>query len=389
MIPAPIPADEIQRLRELYSLELLDTPYEREFDDIVRIASKICNTPISTITLIDSNRQWFKAKIGTEDNNDPRSITFCGHAIMDNKIMVVPNALNDERFFDNPLVTDDPPSIRYYAGMPLVTQSGYKIGSLCVIDRIPRTLDEDQLFTLETLATQVMRLIELRVKFKELKQLADVKNRIISVIGHDIRNPLGSIKSTLELKQMGLLHLNEEEMIFNRLSTQVDTTMGMLANLAEWGKLDFMPRKSTINSLNLYEITDDCLEELSVDLEIKGNEANNKTDSVLYSALDKNALHFILRNIITNANKFTDNGVITITNTPNSITIADTGMGMGQKQIETLLKGNSFTSTNGTKNEIGTGLGLTLVKDFLSKIDGHITIESEPGNGTRVNIMLQ
>jgi len=389
MIPAPVPDDELQRLRELYSLELLDTPYEKEFDDIVRIASKICNTPISTITLIDSDRQWFKAKIGTEDNNDPRSITFCGHAIMDDKLMVVPNAIDDERFFDNPLVTGDPPNIRYYAGMPLVTQSGYKIGSLCVIDRVPRTLDPEQLQTLEALATQVMKLIELRVKNKQLQELTDVKNRIISIIGHDVRNPLSGIKGTLELKQMGLIQPEEEGSMLDRLSGQVDTTMDMLTNLAEWGKLDFMPSKSHIQALPISNIADSCLDELALNADAKGNVIKNETGNIFYSAIDKNSLHFILRNLLTNANKFTERGVITVTNTANTITVGDTGTGMSAVQIAGLINDGVHATTNGTKNEAGTGLGLMLVKDFLRKVNGRLSIESEPGKGARVTVVFK
>ncbi len=388
MIPAQVPADEQQRLRELYNLELLDTPYEQEFDDIVRIASKICGTPISTITLIDSNRQWFKAKIGTDDNGDARSITFCGHAIMDEKLMVVPDALKDERFFDNPLVKGDPPNIRYYAGMPLITQSGYKIGSLCVIDRVPRTLDEDQLQTLEILARQVMKLIELRVKNKELRQLSEVKNRIISIIGHDVRNPLSGIKGTLDLREMGLISVEEEDGLFGRLSGQIDHTMSMLTNLAEWGKLDVLPQNGKVRPLPLKNMVDVCLNELGLNFVAKGNTANNLTAALLYTSMDENSLHFILRNLITNATKFTEHGVITITNTANTITVSDTGRGMDTEQVTALLNGTDIGSTSGTKNEPGTGLGLALVKDFLRKVNGRLSIESVVGKGSRISIVF-
>ncbi len=388
MIPAPIPADEKERLRELYSLELLDTPYEKEFDDIVRIASKICNAPISTITLIDSDRQWFKAKVGVQCTSDPRSITFCGHAIMDDKLMEVNNALQDDRFFDNPLVLGDPPNIRYYAGMPLITQSGYKIGTLCVIDRVPRNLDADQLYSLETLAKQVMRLIELRVQNKELAALADVKNRIISIIGHDVRNPLSSIKGILDIKAMGHIPADEEEKIFGMLTEQVDCTLSMLTNLAQWGRLDVVPHKRDINAIELFSIVENCVDELALGINAKGNKIKNETDLMLCMRIDTNSLRFMLRNLITNANKFTENGFITITNTKNTITIADTGRGMDGDQVAALVSGQNIYSTTGTKNERGVGVGLMLVQDFLHKIDGKLSIKSSLGKGTSATIIV-
>ncbi|HVX52337.1 MAG TPA: GAF domain-containing protein [Chitinophagaceae bacterium] len=235
MVAAPIPANEEKRLQELYSLELLDTPYEEEFNEIVRIASKICNAPMSIVTLLDSHRQWFKAKVGNLPPETSRSVSFCGHAIMGDGVMEVPNALHDERFYDNPLVTENP-NIRFYAGMPLVTQRGYKIGTLCVIDTVPRNLDEDQLESLQTLAKQVMRIIELRVKVRELNELTKVKNKIISIIGHDVRNPLASIKNILQMKEMGFIKGDDEAKFLKMAAEQVDNTISMVSNLAEWGQ---------------------------------------------------------------------------------------------------------------------------------------------------------
>jgi signal transduction histidine kinase len=388
MITPPLPADEKGRLQELYSLELLDTPYEAEFDEIVRVASKICDTPISTVSLIDSHRQWFKAKLGLADSETSRDLAFCGHAILDDKLMEVPNALDDERFFDNPLVTDNP-NIRFYAGMPLVTQRGFKIGTLCVIDTIPRNLDAEQLQSLETLAKQVTRIIELRVKVKELNTLTDVKNRIISIIGHDVRNPLSGIKGILEVKSMGLLSPEEESKVFSMLSDQVEQTLGLLTNLAEWGKLDLMPKKAEINELQINGLVDTCVEGLAINIAAKNNEVKNNTTDVMHLPIDKNSLLFILRNLITNANKFTENGLITVSNHANNITVCDTGKGMTAKQIETLLGTNHYDSTTGTHNEGGTGLGLMLIKDFLRKIDGRLAVESSPGKGTCVSIIFK
>lgn len=156
-----IPANENDRLAELYDFDILDTETEKEFDEIVQLASLICESPISLVSLIDRDRQWFKARKGLEDHETARNVALCAHAINQDGLMEIPDAMLDERFVDNPLVTGFP-NIRFYAGVPLVTSSGNKMGTLCVIDNKPRQLRPDQRFALETLAKQVTRQMEFR-----------------------------------------------------------------------------------------------------------------------------------------------------------------------------------------------------------------------------------
>lgn len=146
----PIPADEDDRLRALRQLLILDTPPEERFDRIVAFASEEFDAPIALISLVDAQRQWFKARVGLEATETPRDVSFCAHAILQEQTMVVPDATQDTRFHDNPLVTGDP-HIRFYAGAPLAMPDGQSVGTLCIIDRTPRELDRVERAILQSL----------------------------------------------------------------------------------------------------------------------------------------------------------------------------------------------------------------------------------------------
>lgn len=169
MQPAPLPSCEESRIAALHACGLLDTPAESSFDDLAAIAAQLCGTPIALICLVDRERQWFKARIGLDATETPREVAFCAHAILQPGVMVVEDALCDERFRDNPLVTGTT-GIRFYAGAPLEVAGGLRIGTLCVIDRVPRQLDEGQRNSLAALARQVVAQIDLRCKVTELQE---------------------------------------------------------------------------------------------------------------------------------------------------------------------------------------------------------------------------
>jgi PAS domain S-box-containing protein len=164
---SPLPNNERERLVAMKSYHILDTEEEKDFDDITELAALICDMPVAIITLIDEKRQWFKAKRGWTYKETHRDLSFCAHTIHMDDVMIVPDTLKDDRFFDNPLVTEDP-AIRFYAGMPLITRDGYKLGTLAVIDKKPGMLSEDQVSALRKLGRQVVNLLSLRLSLVKL-----------------------------------------------------------------------------------------------------------------------------------------------------------------------------------------------------------------------------
>jgi GAF domain-containing protein len=156
-----LPENEADRLKALYELDILDSEAEESFDDLTRLAGYICEAPIAAITFIDSERQWFKSPSDFPVSETPRNISFCAHAILQSEPFIVPNALDDERFKDNPFVTSEH-NIRFYAGAPLTTEQGFELGTLCVMDTEPRTLTTGQIAALKVLRNQVINLIKSR-----------------------------------------------------------------------------------------------------------------------------------------------------------------------------------------------------------------------------------
>jgi len=216
---APLPDDEALRLSALYQYEILDTLPEAAFDDLTRLAAHICGTPIALVSLIDSDRQWFKSKMGLTALETSRDVAFCAHAILQPEIFVVQDAQQDERFAENPLVTVDP-NIRFYAGAPLIDPDGFALGTLCAIDSVPRNLSPEQQEALKILTRQVMTQLELRRNLAALekaipqrkraeeeirkalekeKELSELKSRFVTMASHEFRTPLSTILSSAEI----------------------------------------------------------------------------------------------------------------------------------------------------------------------------------------------
>jgi PAS domain S-box-containing protein len=213
-LPPPIPSNETDRLTALRMTGLLDTDPEPAYDDLARLAKGICGTPIALISLVDSDRQWFKAKIGIDAPETPRSISFCGHAICrPGEIMVIPDATKDDRFRNNPLVTGDP-KIRFYAGVPLTDRHGHALGTLCVIDREPRPFTPEQREALVSLKRQFGMLLEYRHANTRLNAEIEIRKQLEARLRKRAETLLDLVEHATDLVQSigpdgQLLYVNE------------------------------------------------------------------------------------------------------------------------------------------------------------------------------------
>lgn len=391
MIKASVPVNEKERLADLYRYDILDTAAEQEFDELIVLASQICNAPVSLISLLDADRQWFKARIGMEAGETPRDISFCSHGILNGEIFIVPDALADIRFADNPMVTGKE-GIRFYAGVPLRSAAGNNLGMLCIKDTVPRNLTAEQQQALMILGRQVVKQLELRLKNKELERITEAQKRIISIMAHDVRSPLSSIAGLFNLYENKIIDSQRFNDFLQIAAAQLTGTMGLLDNLVEWGRIQLEPASITTAPVNLKDEVQKLFNSVTVQASLKGNSLVNQVSGIIQVTIDEHILQFILRNLVNNANKFTEKGSITIDAFTNRnkvrIQVADTGIGMPPRMQERLFLNKEKHSRRGTQNESGSGLGLVLVKEFIEKAGGRIGVESREGKGSVFTIEL-
>lgn len=392
MKSADLPLNENKRLEALYQYSLLDTLPEQEFDDITKIASEICQTPISLISLLDTNRQWFKSHLGLNVSETPREYAFCAHAINSpDKIFTINDAREDIRFSDNPLVTGYP-NVIFYAGVPLVNPEGYSLGTLCVIDNKPRELTESQLSSLDALSKQVVKLFELKRKNALLEKTQnEIHTRNLELekfayaVSHDIKSPLNNILALTDfLKESQEEKLDEDgKEILNHLTT----TSVRLKSLVDGIISHYMDANASVDDKS--ELDLEILISEIIELINPSNEFS--IQSILQQKVilaNETALKQIILNLVSNGIKYNDKErvEIFISSYEDDLNyffeVKDNGLGIEDSKIHLIFETFVTLGTKDRFNTLGTGIGLSTVKKLVEKMGGAINVNSELGVGT-------
>jgi signal transduction histidine kinase len=403
MIKPQKPPDEEQRLNALQEYQILATPSEQAYDDITFLASQICETPIAAISLIDSDRQWFKSKVGLDVDETPRDIAFCAHAILDKtKLLVVEDAQQDERFRDNPLVTDKP-HIRFYAGAPLVTPGGHPLGTLCVIDSKARALSPAQKHALQILSREVVSLMELRKALRELdltrRQQLELKDRFLSHVSHELRSPLTVMMQFVSIMLDGLAgEMTPEQKEYLEIVHENALQLHkMIEDLFEITRMQSGKLSVEKRAMDLGELVENVVDSR----QLNAREAGVRLDCRLGNALpcayvDPYRITQVVTNLVENAIKFTpETGSIRINvdRDPDDarmlrVSVADSGCGIDPEDFRRIFERLYQIQNCKESTRKGLGLGLSICHDLVTRHGGKIWVESEIGLGTTFHFTL-
>lgn len=392
MPAAKLPLNEKERLKALEEYSILDTPSEKDFNDLSLLASKICGTPISLVSLVDEKRQWFKSKQGLEAQETPREYAFCAHALLEpEKIMVVENSLEDPRFSDNPIALGSP-NVVFYAGAPLVTPEGHALGTLCVIDNKPKKLNQEQKDALRALANQVMGQMELRKRNRILQETAKSLEKaneelktFAYTISHDIKAPIKGITTIaawMESEYKDKLDERGQKYI-ELIHYRADHLDKLVEGIIEYSRTD-KQTAGKFEEINLRKIVEDVLKLISVPFQIE-LKFDFQTDIVYTHRM---ALFQILQNLLSNAVKYSNEkaGEISISTYESSgyvmIEIGDNGPGIDSNDHQYIFQ---LFQTLGNKDRYGkkgTGVGLSIVKKLIDELGGLIEVTNRKPSGT-------
>lgn len=389
MFTAPIPENDAARLATLHSYSILDTPREQRYDDITTLASFICETPFSTITLIDKDRQWFKSEVGFGTNETGRADGFCACAVLAPETLIVPDTLLDPRFANNPFVLGGP-RIRFYAGAPLIAPDRHILGTVCVFDTRPRVLTTGQIASLEALSRQVMALFEVHLKtlenqraaaaVMENEKLAAV-GRLASSMAHGINNPLEAVTNLLYLSRQRVqdaevkFWLDQADRELRRVSLIANQTL-------QFHKQTWKPQP--VSCLELFTSALSSHEARLKNANITVEKRKRATESIECFEGD---IRQVLVNLMSNAiDAMPMGGRLIIRSREHTdikssrkglmLTVADTGIGMNQATQRRLFE--AFFSTKGIG---GIGLGLWSSADITQRHQGRISIRSSQRKG--------
>ncbi|QNK77668.1 sensor histidine kinase [Winogradskyella undariae] len=386
------PNNEAERLIAVKSYNIIDTLPERDYDNLTELAATICNVPIALITVLDKDRNYFKSRYGMALTETPRNVSFCGHAILEDNIFIVEDVNKDERFFDNPLANEQ--NIAFYAGVPLVNEEGYKLGTICVYDFKPRKLNASQIKAIKTLGQQVVNLFELKKRNDnlntvkaELEQRNDQLKSFASLVSHDLKSPLSNIISLTDLlKEENQNNLSEDSLLYLEYIEDSTTIL-----------------KDYIDGMLLYYTTNELLNSKKEDIQLKsiiedikqihiGNNVKILYDNAIIYKVNKAAITQILMNLVDNALKYNNktNRTVEITyeyqDSHHKFSVIDNGIGIPENELEQIFE--IFKTVENDYSNTGTGIGLSTVKNLVEKLNGKISVTSKLGEGSTFSFTI-
>ena len=399
MILPPTPENEAQRLAALRRYAVLDTQPEPAFDEIVWLAAYICGTPISFISLVDAHRQWFKAKIGLNVSETSRATSFCAHAIIGGDLLVVPDTLQDPRFADNPYVLAADSHVRFYAGVPLVTDDGYALGTLCVIDRVVRELSAEQSEALRALGRQAVAQFDLRRRVDELQnaylylqELERLKSQFVAMVSHEMRTPLTSISGGLQLVLADPVLVLEQDyrQLLSNAQGSADRLVRLTSDILDLSKIEAGKFGLLLRTSEILPIVRAACS--AVDLPgVDGRIVVRMSEGLPSIQADPDRLVQALVNLLGNAVKFSPASTtvalsVVARQKRVEIAVSDEGPGMTAADLAQLF--TPFQQLEGGRKAGGTGLGLTICKAIVEQHGGSLLVDSTPGRGTTITVVL-
>ena len=387
--PAPVaaatPSSQPARLAALRSYGILDTPVEGAFDDITRIASHVCQTPIAVVNLIDEHRQWFKSEIGLGVRETPLETSICAHAILQFDFMEIPDTTLDGRFSGNPLVTGDP-HLRFYAGALLKTSAGHALGTVCVLDTRPRVLTDEQRGVLRALARQAMAQLELRRAWIQAERGRRYRSRLMAVAGHDLRQPLSVV--TMVIDQLRTTVTGDDDREQLALAAAAAQSMGEdLNRLAEASREDADLETVVLSPLRLSDVLDAIRDTWGYLATRKGLRLEVE-DCAQHVHGNAAMLHTVLDNLVGNAIKYTAIGSVNVRCRTQGmqvhVEVVDTGIGIPATQLGRIF--DEFQQADPSSD--GLGLGLSIAKRTADVCGCELTVTSRLGTGSTFAVVV-
>ncbi len=395
---APKPFNETDRLAALYALDILDSGPEQDFDDIVALASSVCGTPMSLVSMLDADRQWFKARLGTDLTETNREMSFCAHAILGRDLLVVPDATKDARFADNPLVQQDS-GIRFYAGAPLVTTEGFALGALCVVDKEPRQLDIEQLQALRALARQVISQMELRRHAvalanttARLQELERRKDDLTGLLGGDLRAPLRLLSAyAKELGHTGHQDPDLADLVGRAVAGHIRGFLDLLHHLSTMAEAGIGGEGLHMRQIDLTKITQRAVESVRPIAATKQIWILNQGGSPAMPILaDPVRLEQVLTHLLFAAVKYTPVGgrvrVGTEIESGPAVWLDDMDMPNGARPD--LFPHLYYGAIANPADVPGPDRGLAVAKQFLDAHHATVALADRPGDGTSLHVVF-